>query len=235
MLAGLALIFAQLTQAQGIRPAGHPIVPWSYGIFDGAVLVSLLAAVAGGLPLWLLMLRRASRQHSARAIAYLMSPVVVPVGYLGTVGAIAKVAGHHADGVGPCWFAAFVASGIAAAAAFAAGPALALRRLRPRGPAVTFAVRAAAFAAVTMALAGAVSMAVATGLYLWAPRYGGYHQAWPLQVYLPMVVLAAGVALVGASRGIRATRGESVLVSGRSVRHNVTGASAAPHHSDTNP
>jgi len=45
--------------------------------------------------------------------------------------------------VGPWWFLALVLAGFAAAAAAAAGPGLALRRLRPDGPAVTRATRAA--------------------------------------------------------------------------------------------
>jgi hypothetical protein len=59
MLAGLGLIFAQLTQLQGFRVPGHPVIGWAYAIFDGALAVSALTAAVGGLPLWLLMLRRA--------------------------------------------------------------------------------------------------------------------------------------------------------------------------------
>jgi len=204
-LAGLALVFAQLTQAQGLTPAGHPIVAWSYWVFDAAVLVSVLAMAAGGLPLWLLMMRRARREHRLRDMAYLLSPVVVPVVYLTAVLVTVRLV-RHADGVGPWWFLAFIVLGFAAAAVFAAGPGLALRRLRPRGPAVTVAASAAAVAAVTMGLAGAASIVAAVGLYLWAPQYAGYHQGWPLGLYLPMVVLAGAAAAVSAARGIRAIR-----------------------------
>jgi hypothetical protein len=204
-LAGLALVFGQLTQAQGFRPAGHPIVAWSYWVFDGAVLVSVLAAAAGGAPLWLLMLRRALREHRGRDIAYLLAPVVVPVGYLATrVDTLGLV--RHPHGAGPWWFLAFVVGGFAAGGLFAAGPGLALRRLSPRGPAVGLAIRAAAVAAAAMGLAGAASIVAAVGLYLWAPSYAGYHQGWPLGIYLPMVALAAAVAAVSAGRGIRASR-----------------------------
>ena len=86
----------------------------------------------------------------------------------------------------------------------AAGPGQALRRLRPNGPVVVLAARAAVVAAVTMGLAGVASVAAAVGLYLWAPAYAGYHVAWPLAVYLPAVLLAASVAVVSAARGIRA-------------------------------
>ena len=68
-LTGLALVFEQLTQAQGLSPSGHPIIQWSYWIFDGAFFSSVLAAAAGGLPLWLLMIRSARREHRARELA----------------------------------------------------------------------------------------------------------------------------------------------------------------------
>ena len=112
VLTGLALVFAQLTEAQGLRPAGHPIVGWSYWVFDGAMLVSVLVVAAGGLPLWLLMMRRAYREHRPRDIAYLLSPVVVPAGYLAAVILTARLI-RDADGVGPWWFLAFVAAGFA--------------------------------------------------------------------------------------------------------------------------
>jgi hypothetical protein len=83
-------------------------------------------------------------------------------------------------------------------------PALALRRLRPHGPVLVLAARAAFLAAVTMGLAGAASVVAAVGLYLWAPAYAGYHVTWPLAVYLPAVLLTSAVAVVSATRGIRA-------------------------------
>jgi MFS family permease len=205
VLTGLALAFAQLTQAQDLKPPGHPIIQWSYWVFDGAVLVSVLAAAAGGLPLWLLMIRRAGREHRPRDMAYLLSPVVVPAMYLVAVILAVRLVGH-ADGVGPWWFLAITVLGFAAGGLSAAGPGLALRRLRPRGPAVGLAANAAGIAAATMSLAGAASIAAAVGLYLWAPQYAGYHEGWPLGIYLPMVLLAATVATVSAARGIRATR-----------------------------
>ncbi len=209
VLTGLALVFAQLTEAQGLRPAGHPIVGWSYWVFDGAMLVSVLVVAAGGLPLWLLMMRRAYREHRPRDIAYLLSPVVVPAGYLAAVILTARLI-RDADGVGPWWFLAFVAAGFAAGAGCAAGPGLALRRLCPRGPAVRLAAGAAGAAAAAISLAGAASIVAAVGLYRWAPQYAGYHEGWPLAIYLPTVLLAASVAMVSAARGIRATRSAAV-------------------------
>jgi len=204
-LAGLGLVFAQLTQAQGLRPAGHPVVVWSYWVFDAALLVSGLAAAAGGLPVWLLMLRKARREQSARDICYLLAPVVVPPAYLAAVIVLARLV-RTADGISPGWFLAVVAAGFAAAGVSAAGPGLALRRLRPRGPVMGLAARATAVAAAAMALAGAASIVAAVGLYRWAPSYAGYREGWPLGIYLSAVALAAAVATVSAARGIRASR-----------------------------
>jgi hypothetical protein len=214
-LTGLALVFEQLTQAQGLSPAGHPIIQWSYWIFDGAFFSSVLAAAAGGLPLWLLMIRSARREHRARELAYLFSPLVVPACYLAAVIITVGFVGHAASasgngGIGPWWFLAVVVVGFNAAGASAAGPVLAMRRLRPRGPAVRLAVSASALAAATMSIAGAASIVAAVGLYIWAPQYAGYHESWPLRIYLPMVVVGASVAIVSAARGIRAARSAAV-------------------------
>jgi hypothetical protein len=165
----------------------------------------MLAVAAGGLPLWLLMMRSARREHRPREIAYLLSPVIAPAMYLIVLAATVRLI-HPAHGVGPWWFAAFVILGFTAGGISAAGPGLALRRLRPRGPAVRLAARAAGVAAAAISLAGAASIAAAAGLYSWAPQYAGYHQAWPLGIYLPMVLLAAAVATVSGMRGIRAAR-----------------------------
>ncbi len=205
VLSGLVLVFAQLTQGQGLRPPGHPIVGWSYWAFDVAVLVSVAAVVAGGLPLWLLMMRSAHRERRPRDMAYLLSPVIVPAVYLAAVIVTVRLIGGP-DGVSPWWFLFIVVLGFAAAGVSAAGPALALRRLRPRGPAVGLAVGAAAVAAAAMSLAGAVSIVAAAGLTFWVPQYAGFHEGWSLGIYLPMVLLAAAVATVSAARGIRAAR-----------------------------
>jgi hypothetical protein len=225
VLAGLAAVFVQLTQAQGtaqrLTLARHPVIQWSYWVFDGAVIVSLLAVAAGGLPLWLRMFRDARGARRRREAAWLLAPAVVPAAYLAVSAAIAGLVRRPGASVvpwqarpvvdlangnlGPWWFLALVLLGFAAAAVSAAGPGLALRRLRPDGPAVTRATRAAGLAAATMVLAGAASVAAAVGLYLWAPAYAGYHESWPLAIYLPAVLLAAAAAIVSAARGVRAS------------------------------
>ncbi|HEY2079309.1 MAG TPA: hypothetical protein VGH53_23520 [Streptosporangiaceae bacterium] len=93
MLAGVCLVFAQLTQFQGFRAHGSAVVAGSYAIFDAAMAVCALAAAAGGLPLWLVMLRRARREHRVRETAYLMLPVVAPAAYLATVATVARLLG----------------------------------------------------------------------------------------------------------------------------------------------
>jgi hypothetical protein len=227
LLAGLAAVFAQLAQAQpssqGQTLAQHPVIQWSYWAFDGCLVVSALSVAAGGIPLWLLMVRTARRR---REVAWLLAPAVVPAAYLVATFVIAQLvsrpsspvgprqSGPVADlangGVGPRWFLALVILGFAAAVLAAVGPALALRGLRPEGQAVVLAARAAVLATVTMGLACAASVVAAVGLYLWAPADAGYHESWQLAVYLPAVLLASAVAVVSATRGIRAARPPAV-------------------------
>ena len=223
LLAGLGAVFVQLTQAQrssqGPALAQHPVIQWSYWAFDGCLVISVLSVAVGGLPLWLLMLLSARRRGE---VAWLLAPAVVPAVYLMAAFAIGSLVGragplvvpsqsqsvaHLANGgVGPWWFLALVVAGFAAAVLSAAGPALALRRLRPEGPAVVLAARAAGLAAGTIGLACAASVVAVLGLYQWAPAYAGYHEGWQLAVYLPAVLLAAAVAIVSAARGFRAAR-----------------------------
>ncbi len=203
MLAGLGLVFAQLTQLQGFRVPGHPVIGWAYAVFDGALAVSALVAAAGGLPLWLLMLRRARREHRPRDSACLLLPLVAPAAYL--LGLIITLGlSPHPHGVGPSWFLLIVLAGFAAAAIAAAGPGLALRRLQPRGPALRLAATAAGMAAAAMAVAAAAIVVAVVGLCLWAPDFAGYHDAILPGSYLVLVVTAATVTSVSAARGTRA-------------------------------
>lgn len=222
-LAGLAMVFAALAQGQpslqqAITGPRHLVIEWSYWVFDGAAAVSVLAVAAGGLPLWRLMLRTARSEHRRAAMACLLAPVIVPVAYAAAAAVTAGVVGRRGTGpvlvrpslieaanagVGPRWYLVLLILGFAAAGACAAGPILALRGLRPHDQAVTRAARAAGYAAVAMSVAGAASIVAVLGLYQWAPAY---HQSWQPGIYLPAVALAAAVALVSATRGVRATR-----------------------------
>lgn len=205
MLAGLGLVFEQLTQQQPILRPGHAVIGWSYGIFDAAFVLSGLILAAGGLPLWLLMLRRARRQRSARATVYLLLPAVAPAAFLAGLAVLARFISQP-DGIGPWWFLAVATAGFAVAATAAAGPGLALRRLRPRGPAVRLAAIASALATATMLLASAASVIAGTGLSVWARGFAGYHQAAPIVAYLALVMVAGTTAAVSAGRGARAAR-----------------------------
>jgi hypothetical protein len=202
-LAGLGLVFAQLTQLQGFRPPGHPVIGWSYLVFDASLAISALAVAAGGLPLWLLMLRRARREHHPRQTAYLLLPLIAPALYLATVSALARLAGG-AHGVSPWWFVVITLLGFGAAGVAAAGPGAALHGLRPRGPAVLLATRAAAVAVSAMVTAAAASSVAVIGLALWARSFAGYHNAVALGSYLAPLLAAAAVATISAARGTRA-------------------------------
>jgi hypothetical protein len=202
-LAGLGLVFAQLTQLQGLRPPGHPVIAWSYLVFDASLAVSAAAMAAGGLPLWLLMLRRARREHRPRLVACLLLPLIAPALYLATVSVLAGLAGG-ARGVSPAWFLAITLLGFGAAGVAAAGPGAALLRLRPRGPAVRLATRAAGVAAATMVTAAAASSVAVVGLARWAHNFAGYHNPTALGIYLAPLLAAAAVATISAARGTRA-------------------------------
>jgi hypothetical protein len=226
VLAGLAAVFASFTQAQPwlqqdlIGPR-HLVIQWSYWVFDAAAGASLLAVAAGGLPVWLVMLRQACRQRCWREIAWLLAPAVVPVVYLGVAGVIlgpvrppgaapiqppfvhaaSSFTGLANDYIGPWWL---MVLGFAAGLLAAAGPGLALHSLRPGGPAVRLAARAAGLAVAAMGLAGAASIVAAAGLYAWG--VAPYRQGWPLAVYLLLFLAVIAAAGASAARGIRAAR-----------------------------
>lgn len=205
MLAGVCLVFAQLTQFQGFRAHGSPVVAGSYAIFDVAMAACALVAAAGGLPIWLVMLRRARREHRVRETAYLMLPIAAPGAYLVTLAATARLL-RGPDGVSPSAFLAFTLLGFGAAAVACAGPILAMQRLRPRGPAVQLAIRAAGVATAAITVAAAASVTALTGLFLWARGFAGYHSGAMLSGYLAVVAGLVTAAAVSARRGTQAAR-----------------------------
>ena len=205
MLTGLGLVFAQLTQFQGFDVPGHPEIRWAYAVFDVTLAVSVLVAGFGGLPLWLLMLRRARRERRRRDTVYLLLPVIAPVTYLAVLVVTVRLVGG-ANGVSPWWFGMVTLAGFAAAATAAAGPGLALRRLQPRGPALRLAAAAGGVAAAAMAVAATAIVVAVIGLCLWAPSFAGYRHGTVPGIYLALVVAAAAVTTVSAARGARAAR-----------------------------
>jgi hypothetical protein len=90
-------VFAQLTQFQGFHPAGHPIINVSYLVFDAALALSVAAAGLGGLPPWLLMLRRAHREHRRRDVAYLLLPIVAPAAFVAGLSVTVRLVGGAAS------------------------------------------------------------------------------------------------------------------------------------------
>jgi len=207
MLTGLGLVFVQLTQFQDLNPPGHPEVRMAYAVFDVALVLSALVAGFGGLPLWLLMLRRAGREQRTRDVVYLLLPVIAPVAYLSALIAAIRLVGG-AQGVSQGWFLAVVLAGFAAAAVAAAGPGLALRRLQPRGPALRLAATAGGVAAAIMAVAAVAIVVAVTGLSLGSRHFAGYHLGTVPAVYLALVVTTATVTTVSAVRGTRAALAE---------------------------
>jgi hypothetical protein len=202
-LVGLGLVFAQLTQFQGYRPDGHPVIAWSYLVFDAALALSVLAAGLGGLPLWLLMLRRALRERRRRNTVCLLLPLIAPAAYLvGLRVALQFVGGTQ--GVSPSWFGIIMLAGFAAAGVAAAGPGLALRSLRPRGPALRLAAAAGGLAAAAIVVAAVAIFVAVIGLSLWARGFAGYQQHTVPGVYLALVMATAAVTAVSAARGARA-------------------------------
>jgi hypothetical protein len=226
VLAGLAAVFASFTQTQpslqqDLTGPRHLVIQWSYLVFDAAAGASMLAVAAGGLPLWLVMLRQARRQRRRREIAWLLAPVVVPVVFLAVasvilgpvrrpgagpsrppfVPAAPSFTGLANNNIGPWWL---MVLGFAAGLMAAAGPGLALHSLRPRGPGVALAARAAGLAVAAMGLAGAASIVAAAGLHAWG--VAPYRQGGPFAVYLLLLLAVIAVAGASARRGIRAAR-----------------------------
>ncbi|HEU5390154.1 MAG TPA: hypothetical protein VFV73_30070 [Streptosporangiaceae bacterium] len=204
MLAGLALVFAQLIQFQGVTAPGYPVVGWAYAAFDIALAVSALVAGLGSLPLWLLMFRRAWREQRVRDLAYLLLPLLAPATYVGWLAVTTQLVGGQ-QGVGPYWFLVITLAGFGAAAVAAAGPGLALRRLRPRGPALRLAATAAGISAAAMAVAAAAIVVAIAGLCQYSRHLDGRFS--PIFVfYLVPLILATAVTTVSAARAARAAR-----------------------------
>jgi hypothetical protein len=207
MLIGLALFFSQVSPLQGFTTPGYPVVGWANALFDVALAVAALAAGVGGLPLWLLMLRRARRERRARDLAYLLLPVIAAVGYLAGLAVTTQlVGGPH--GVSPGWFWIITLAGFGTAAVAAAAPGLALRRLRPQGPALRLAATAAGIAAAAMTVAATATVAAILGMCQYARHETG-HVSPVLVSYLVPVLAAAAVTAVSAARGARAARAQA--------------------------
>ena len=204
LLAGVGLVFAQLTQLQGFSAHGSPVIIAGYVIFDLAMACAGLAAAVGGLPLWVLMLRRARREHRSRETAYLLAPVAAPVAFFAGLVAITRTLGGP-QGVSPAVFGLVVLYGFGAVLVSCGGIVAAMRRLRPRGPAVQLAVRAAKVATAAIVVAGGASVTALTGLSLWATHFTGHQNPVVLVLYTAVVAVLASAAISGTRRAASAS------------------------------
>ncbi len=217
-LTGVGLVFVQLTQVQGFLAPGHPVVGWSYGIIDAGLACSAILTIGGGFPLWLHMLRQARRQRQRRALAGLALAFAAPAAFAAAAGLAVSVV-HHPEGSGPWWFVAFALLGFITVGLAAAGPIAAMRILRPGGPAVRRAMRAAGLAATTVVVAGLASIVAAAGLCLWARGFAGYHHGGLVEGYLAVVSRGRG-----HGHGERGARHPGYLAIGPACRLSLAGA-----------
>ena len=202
MLTGLGLVFAQLTQLQGLLrpPPRSPLGlcrlrrhPGHLGADRRPRWTAAVAADAAPGPA-----RAAHPRHGVPA-----PPGASPRSRTWPADRDGRLAGG-ASGVSQGWFGVITLAGFAAAATAAAGPGLALRRLQPRGPALRLAAAAAGVSAAVMAVAAVAIVVAVTSLCLWARQFAGYHHGTVSAIYLALVAAAATVTTVSAARGTRA-------------------------------
>jgi hypothetical protein len=110
---------------------------------------------------------------------------------------------RHPDGMSAGWFLVITLAGFAAAGAAAAGPGFALRRLRPRGPAVRLAANGGAIATGLMLIASAASAVATICLCAWEPGFAGYHDGIVPAIFLILTALVAVGTSASAVRGVR--------------------------------
>jgi hypothetical protein len=211
VLAGLALIFGQVTEGlhvAALTPGHGATAAWDR-LYLVAAFASVVIAVGCGLPLWSVMLRTACRQRSRRDLVLLTLPLTIPVAFLAVLLGVTWLVARHA-GFGQSLFLVMCVVGLAAGAGGAAGPGIALRRLRPAGRQLRLAAFGAAAAAATMAIAGLASVLTAGCLAAWNPsHYGLRYYGWQLALYLAAIVAASCVALTSSVRGLPAARPQS--------------------------
>jgi hypothetical protein len=110
-LAAGAVLFAKATSDGTLYLAdrAHPVQAWWYDGYTLAACVSVLAIVAGGLPLAATMLRTSRRvpHHRRRVVVLLGVPPVAVLGFMGIADAVARLvtpAARPGAGIGPGWF-----------------------------------------------------------------------------------------------------------------------------------
>jgi hypothetical protein len=187
-LATGAVLFAKSSTDGAMRRPG-PGSLWYDGFVVSAGL-SLVLLAAGGLPL---AIQIAGRR---KAVALLCLPVIVSPGYLVLVAVLAAVVGRPGSGVGAAWFLVLAGLGVVAAGACAAGPALAVSRVRPAGRSLSVAVVAG--------VAACVAMSIATIAALGYALIRAQPASAALIAYGTVMALAASIAMTSGCRGLRA-------------------------------
>ncbi|MFB7506232.1 hypothetical protein [Streptomyces broussonetiae] len=197
-LAAGAVVFAKTTRDGAWYVTGHtdPAAGW-YNVYALASATSALAIAVGWLPPVAAVLR-APQGHPGRRRArlLLLAPPVAVSAFLGAAAVLRLIT--HGVGVGPTGFLVLVGLGLFAGAAFAAGPAAALRHVTPSGAGLRVATVAGAVATTLMAVAVAAS--VGWGLVTFADRPG----FTALTGYGTVMAVTLVVAATSSARGLRA-------------------------------
>ena len=207
-LAGGLLVFAQMTEDRPFRSAdaAHPLLGVLYDATVIAAVVSGLAVAVGAVPVALSLWRAARRRRQRVTVGLLVVPAVVPVGWLLVVIAIVRLVPHSRTpgvGIGNGWFLVVLALGLIAAAACAAAPTVALRRVDAARPALRLATAAALPATIAMTLAAITAAAYAIALPATAP---GLDATVSGRMLVPWAVLMGLAGLVGTTTSVRGVR-----------------------------
>lgn len=211
-LAGGLLVFAQMTEDRPFRAAdaAHPLLGALYDATVVAAVVSGLAVAAGAIPVALSLWRGARRRRERVTVGLLVVPAVVSAGWLVAVIAIAHLVPHSRTpgvGIGTGWYLVVLALGLVAAAACAAAPTVALRRVDAHRPALRLATAAALPATIAIVFATATAAAYAIALPATAPGLDAT-VSYPrlLAPWAVLMALAGVVAVTSSMRGVRVLR-----------------------------
>lgn len=205
-LAAGALLYGQLNEQQGLGPVTphHALTARSYQAYVIAAHASVALLALTTAPLWLQLAARAARTRNRRDLLLLTAPFSVPTAFLALLVAVSHLVRGPHGGVGPGWFLALTLLGLAAGAATAGAPILALRHAAPTGRALRIALIGATGAGAVMAIAAAASITNAFALQRWADPSSPL-RADPsiLAAYAGAMLLAVCAAALGAARSLR--------------------------------
>ncbi len=213
VLAAGALIFGQSTEDPPFHHANtvHPLAGLVYGIYEWCAHLSVAAVLLAGLPLAGSLITAARAQRRTRVIALVIAPVIAPLWFLGVLVLITHAVTRSRTpgvGVGPAWFGVLVILGLVAAAACAAGPLMAMRRVWPSDRALTWALRASLPALALMSCSAVASVAyeLALGRVDSGFAAGFGRPWWQITPYALVMGGACAAAITSVGRGVRADR-----------------------------